>query len=102
MAIKVWIALAPPRNGKPRTVLIHPEIRFILQRLCENAGPSGYLFENLKTGKPRKDIKTAWRSALEDAGIPHIPFHCAGRHTFGTRAEEGGVRWSKEMRHECD
>ena len=28
---------------------------------------------------------------MELAGIPHIPFHCAGRHTFGTRAAEGGA-----------
>jgi integrase len=89
--LRNWIVLTHTKNGKPRTVPIHPEIRPILQRLCDNAGPSGYLFENPKTGKPRKDIKTAWRSALEDAGIPHIPFHCAGRHTFGTRAAEGGA-----------
>jgi hypothetical protein len=38
-----------------------------------------------------KDIKTAWRKALDLAGIPHIAFHCAGRHTFGTRAAEGGA-----------
>ena len=44
-----------------------------------------------KTGKPITDIKKGWRKALEDAGIPHIPFHCAGRHTFGTRAAEGGA-----------
>ena len=46
------------------------------------------LFENSKTGGPLNDIKTARRAALSDAGIPHIPFHCAGRHTFGTRAAE--------------
>jgi integrase len=57
----------------------------------EQAAASGYLFENPKTGKPIADIKTAWRSALEEAGIPHIPFHCAGRHTFGTRTIDGGA-----------
>src|SRR5262249_47873516 len=61
------------------------------RRLCEEAGPSGYLFESKRTGKPITDIKHAWRKALELAGIPHIPFHCAGRHTFGTRAAEGGA-----------
>lgn len=85
------ILLTHTKSGKPRIIPIDADIRPLLQRLCEQAGPSGYLFENKKTGKPRKDIKTAWRAALEDAGIPHIPFHCAGRHTFGTRAAEGGA-----------
>ena len=28
---------------------------------------------------------------MRDAGIPYINFHCAGRHTFGTRAIDGGA-----------
>jgi integrase len=28
---------------------------------------------------------------LRDAGIAYINFHCAGRHTFGTRAIDGGA-----------
>ena len=62
-----------------------------MQRLCNDARPSGYLFENPKTGKPITTIKTAWGKALRDAGIPYINFHCAGRHTFGTRAIDGGA-----------
>ena len=85
------ILLLHTKNGKQRVVPIHPNIKPILERLCEKAGPSGYLFEKGKTGKPIKDIKTAWRRALQLAGIPHLPFHCAGRHTFGTRAAEGGA-----------
>ncbi|MFP5262007.1 MAG: tyrosine-type recombinase/integrase [Blastocatellia bacterium] len=27
----------------------------------------------------------------ERCWYPHIPFHCAGRHTFGTRAIDGGA-----------
>ncbi len=88
---KCKLCVKPCEHGKPRLVPIHPNIRPLFQRLCNEAGPNGYLFENPKTGKPITDIKTAWRSALEDAGIPHIPFHCAGRHTFGTCAAEGGA-----------
>jgi integrase len=42
--------------------------------------------------------------ALEDAGIPHIPFHCAGRHTFGTRAIDNGapIRAVKEVMGHMD
>ncbi|MGH9763080.1 MAG: tyrosine-type recombinase/integrase [Blastocatellia bacterium] len=89
--VRNTILLLHTKNGKQRVVPIHPNIRPILERLCDRSGASGYLFENSKTGKPIKDIKTAWRKALELAGIPHIPFHCAGRHTFGTRAAEGGA-----------
>jgi integrase len=70
---------------------MYPDINPLYQRLRDQAGQSGYLFENPKTGKPIIDIKTAWRSALRDAGIPHIPFHCAGRQTFGTRAIDGDL-----------
>jgi hypothetical protein len=42
-------------------------------------------------GLPKKEqpitmIKTAWRKALHDAGIPYLNFLYAGHHTFGTRA----------------
>src|SRR5262249_6445359 len=85
------IVVLHTKNGKQRVIPIHSNIRPVLERRCEQAGESGDLFENPKTGKPIKDIKTAWRSALKLAGLPHIPFHCAGRHTFGTRAAEGGA-----------
>jgi len=89
--VRNTVLLLHTKNGKQRVIPIHPNIRPILERLCAKAGPTGFLFENPKTGKPIKDIKTAWRRALQLAGIPHIPFHCAGRHTFGTRAAEGGA-----------
>jgi integrase len=38
-----------------------------------------------------RDIKSAWRTALKLAGIEHTTFHCAGRHTFGTRAAANGA-----------
>ncbi len=85
------ILLTQTKSGKPRTIPIHPDIRPTLQRLCVEAGSSGYLFENPRTGRPIKDIKNSWQSALQDAGTPHLPFHCGGRHTFGTRASDGGA-----------
>jgi hypothetical protein len=50
--------------------------------LIHDAGPSGYLFENLRTGRPITDIKKAWWSALRDAALSQTPFDCAGRHTL--------------------
>src|ERR1051325_3030418 len=78
------------KSGRPRSIPIHPDLKPIMQRLCDKAPVSGYLFENPKTGKPITTIKTAWRKALRDTGIAYINFHCAGRHTF-TRAIDGGV-----------
>jgi integrase len=85
------ITLTKTKNNKPRNIPIHPDIAEILMRRCANAGPNGFLFESPRTGRPIIDIKTAWRAALKAAGLRHIPFHCAGRHTFGTRAAEGGA-----------
>lgn len=85
------IELTKTKSGKPRSIPIHPDLKPIMQRLCNEARPSGYPFENPKTGKPITTIRTAWGKALRDAGIPYINFHCAGRHTFGTRAIDGGA-----------
>jgi len=85
------IEITRTKSGKSRSVPIHSVIKPLLQKLCEQSRPAGYLFENPRTGKPITDIKTAWRAALRDAELPHIPFHCAGRHTFGTRAIDGGA-----------
>ena len=85
------IELTKTKSGRPRSIPIHSDLKPVLQRLCHETRDSGYLFENPKTGKPITTIKTAWRKALRDAGIPYINFHCAGRHTFGTRAIDGGA-----------
>ncbi|MCI0487534.1 MAG: site-specific integrase, partial [Blastocatellia bacterium] len=88
--IRGSIEVIGTKNGKSRSVPIHPTLRPILQRLVEKAGPNGYLFENPKTGEPIRDIKTAWAYALRDAKIEGLRFHDL-RHTFGTRAIDGGA-----------
>jgi integrase len=85
------IELTVTKSGRPRSVPMSSDLKPLLQRLCREARPSGYLFENPRTGKPITTIKTAWRKALRAAGIPYINFHCAGRHSFGTRAIDGGA-----------
>jgi integrase len=78
------------KGGRYRTVPISGEIRPLLVELSQRAGKSGYLFENPRTGKPLLDIKKAWASAVKDAGLEPIRFHDV-RHTFGTRAIDGGA-----------
>jgi integrase len=43
--IRDEILLTKTKSGKPRLVPMHPNIRPLLQRLCNEAGPNGYLFE---------------------------------------------------------
>ena len=88
--IRGSIEVIETKNGRPRSVPMHQTLRPILQRLVEKAGPNGYLFENPKTGKPIKDVKTAWRYALRDAKIEGLRLHDL-RHSFGTRAIDGGA-----------
>jgi integrase len=84
------IELHNTKGGKSRSVPMYETIRPVFERLCEKAGPSGYLFENPRTGKSIKDIKTAWWNALKDAGIAGLRFQDI-RHTFGTRAIDNGA-----------
>ena len=51
------IEITRTKSGKSRSVPIHPVIKPLLQRLCEQARPAGYLFENPRTGKPITDIR---------------------------------------------
>ena len=101
--IRNVIELLETKSGKPRTIPIEPDLKAILQRLCEKAGENGYLFENKRTGKPIHDIKTAWYNALDDAKIANLRFHDL-RHTFGTRAIDGGAPLSavKEVMGHAD
>ena len=54
---------------------------------------SEYLFPTTdpKSSKPYiSTLKTAWRSTLKRAGIPHFPLYHL-RHTFASRLRAGGV-----------
>ena len=82
--IRGSIEVIETKNGRPRSVPMPPTLRPILQRLVEKAGPNGYLFENPKTGKPIRDVKTAWYSALRDAKIEGY-----ASMTSGTRSGRG-------------
>lgn len=91
------------KGKKFRVVPISSVLRPLLVELCANVGASGYLFENRRTGKPITDIKNAWASALLKAKITDLRFHDI-RHTFGTRAVDGGAPLSavKEVMGHAD
>jgi integrase len=84
------IELVKTKSGKRRYVPMNGVVRELLLERCQQAGPTGYLFENPKTGRPLTDIKNAWRSALSEAGIENLRFHDI-RHTAGTRMADAGI-----------
>jgi hypothetical protein len=49
-----------------------------------------YVFSSPRTGKQITDIKTAWTSALEKAGIDNLTFHDL-RHEWSSRAADMNV-----------
>jgi integrase len=63
-----------------------PEVKELLQQMVQGS-ESPYVFVNRKTGRPLRDVKTAFRSALKQAGITNARFHDL-RHTAGTRMAE--------------
>jgi integrase len=91
------------KGKKFRAAPISETLRPLLVDPCANVSASGYLFENAETGRPITDIKNGWASALREAGIAPIRFHDI-RHTFGTRAMDGGAPLSavKEVMGHAD
>jgi len=60
-------------NEQRRVALIDPVISQ-LRKLKEKAGPTVFVFENVKTQKPL-DIRRAWETAIKAAGLEDFRFH---------------------------
>ena len=80
---KGYVDRSVPLNERPRT---------ISRKLVSDASSEGrsVLFVSPKTGQPLKSIKTAWKNACRAAGTHDLRVHDL-RHTFGTRAADGGA-----------
>ena len=61
----------------------------VVGRYTKAKRPDDYVWLNPKTGKPFDDIKKAFLSACEDAGIEGLVWHDL-RATYGTRLGEAG------------
>ena len=75
-----------------RAVPLNERSRTIFRKLVSDASSEGrsVLFVSPKTGQRLKSIKTAWKNACRAAGIHDLRVHDL-RHTFGTRAADGGA-----------
>ena len=57
------------KSNRPRFVEMNSEVREILMPLCKGKRPDDHVWLNPKTGKPFDDIKRAFLSTCENAGI---------------------------------
>ena len=84
------IRVEKTKSGKTRIIPISNFLFKELSSLKEKNGKPDYVFLNPKTGKPIKEIKTAFNGATRRAGIKDLRFHDL-RHTFASRLVERGV-----------
>ena len=84
------IRIPESKSGRERHIPINSALFSLLNAHKAQNGQSEYVFTNPKTGKPYTDIKRAFRTACERAGIEDLRFHDL-RHTFASRLVRRGV-----------
>lgn len=84
------IRVEKTKSNKIRTIPINDLLLKELIQLKKENGKSDFIFLNPKTGKPMKDVKTAFNAAKRRAKIKELRFQDL-RHTFASRLVERGV-----------
>lgn len=84
---KRCIHIEDSKSGRSKDV---PMNNLVIEALSVIPQNSEYVFLNPQTGKPIKDVKTAFKKACEKAKIKGLRFHDL-RHTSATRMVEVGV-----------
>lgn len=82
-----YIELLETKSGKSRKIPISEKMLIVLKNQPKD---SDYVFVNLETGLPYRDIHKSFQSALKKANISNFRFHDL-RHTVATRLVEKGV-----------
>ena len=77
------------KTGRDDAVPMNEDVRSTLQQIRRTTRGGGHVFINPDTAKPYTDIKTAFGTACQLAGIENLHWHDL-RHTFGTRLAEAG------------
>lgn len=84
---KRYIHIEDSKSGKSRDI---PLNSLVIEALAVIPQDSEYVFYNLKTKRPIRDVKTAFKTACKNAGIDYLRFHDL-RHTAATRMVEVGT-----------
>jgi integrase len=78
------------KNGKPRTIPLTSEARRIARLQIADATTKKFLFTSRRTGGMISEFKTAFTSAVRDAGVEDFRFHDL-RHSFASRLNAAGA-----------
>jgi integrase len=90
------------KTGRDYAVPMNEDVRSTLRQIRGTVRGGGYVFINPDTVKPYTDVKTAFGTACQLAGIENLHWHDL-RHTFGTRLAEAGCRSANyQTLHACD
>ncbi len=84
-----FILLDKTKNGERREIPINETLRQTLQGIMRRLDVP-YVFHDPKTGKPYKDVKRSFHTALRRAKIKDFRFHDL-RHTFASHLVMAGV-----------
>jgi integrase len=84
-----FILLEITKNSERREIPINMSLRNTLQNLPRRID-GGHIFVNPKKGKPYRDIRRSFPSALKKLGIQDFRFHDL-RHTFASQLVMAGV-----------
>jgi len=84
-----YVLLDRTKNGERREIPIDETLRGVLQGLARRLDIP-YVFYDQATGKPFKDIKRSFNTALRRAGIRDFHFHDL-RHTFASHLVMSGI-----------
>ncbi|MDD7280434.1 MAG: tyrosine-type recombinase/integrase [Erysipelotrichaceae bacterium] len=82
-----YIELLETKSGKARKIPISDKLNKVFSKQSKNYN---YVFTNLDTGLPYKDIHKSFNAVLKKANIKNFRFHDL-RHTVATRLVEQGV-----------
>ena len=84
-----FILLGITKNGDRREIPINDTLRSTLQAITRRID-TPYVFYDQKTGKPYKDVKRSFKTAVRRAKIHDFKFHDT-RHTFASHLVMAGV-----------
>jgi len=84
---RAMIRVQESKSGKKRTVPVNETVEVLLEGLART---SEYVFPSPKTGGRLNNIKRSFCGAIKTAGVKDFTFHDL-RHTFATRAADGGA-----------